>query len=117
MLNLTLIQEEFHNVLLEARSIEYVLTTPRFMEALDASTEQAKEELHKILNLINKPKLLKWMDKQLENGFESWPVMKLRRHARDLGVPKYGSLTKQLLLSEIVKRKKPHEEKSAGTLQ
>lgn len=100
------LRREFHILLLEARKIENLLETSRFEDAFFSASEKELQILERILFSVDRDRLIRWIDSQLQDSFESLPVTKLRRMARDLGVPKYGYLTKQLLLSEISKRRK-----------
>lgn len=109
-----MIQEEYHTLVLETRSIEYILTTKRFIESYEHASVEEKVKLKQILRSTSKLKLLKWIEDQIKEDLGCWPVSKLRQIARSMRIPNYSELTKQLLLSEIMKRKQYEKENTSN---
>lgn len=98
MKDLQELQRDIGDKILELRSIERILRSKRFAAIYNESFDP------KLLD--TKKELIRWIKKQCqESDYSNLPLRDLRKLARELCVPKWFSISKRMLLSEIANAK------------
>jgi len=104
----------FSNNVSRARSIERIISTPRFQEAWTNSDETARLTVQNIVGWLDVDRLEDWLkrhEKRLE--YAELSTTRLKQIARKQGIPYYGSKTKAQLLSELIPEDEYEEARDA----
>jgi hypothetical protein len=99
-----ILRDRIHQKVLDARKLEHLMGNIRFEEACSRAKDADFEKLDKCILELDANEVTDWIEKLLSEEFATWPVLRLRKRAKQMGVPRYGELTRSLLLSEICKR-------------
>ena len=104
MNGLICIREEVHNAVLNFRTIENIISRPKFARLWMDSTGPKQEEVRDILRKGDRHALAKWMKEHPAIGLEQKTLVQLRLLGRKLGIKYYASLQQSELVAEIIKR-------------
>lgn len=98
MANIENIQATIHQIALELRNLDEIVSSTRFAISYEKASKARQSEAIDILNKRDVKALRRWLDE--ESGLDSKSVIELRRMARRLGLNSVG-MSKAVLIYYI----------------
>lgn len=104
------VRMRLHNMILEFRSVEGIISRTAFEQIWDASSNEEKEAAIILIEWGNKEELLDWMKEHPSKELGELPMTRLKQIASKMRVVGYSRMSKRDLLIAITKKEKKNAE-------
>lgn len=105
-MSLELVQYEIHNLILNARRLERIISTNEFMALFSVLNPEDQSHVLQLIRTLSVDQLTCWVSDKLKLELGPQSIRDLRLIASQLKITGYASMTKDELTREILHAKK-----------